>query len=161
MNGAVHVSATGAKIYFGRGNFDGWCVFLERLPGLAYAPRDTEYFTFFAVLGAATTPRTVYETFRKIYAITTSVTDPAASKLILSEAAKYQGHAAEAEIWFAVIYAAMIAEENKANSRLRKRIKHLGLHQLLMQNFSSTDAASWSRGKQWREIDAECKRLGF
>lgn len=35
------------------------------------------------------------------------------------------------EIWLNVLYAGMIAEENKENAVLGKRIKRLGMHQVL------------------------------
>jgi hypothetical protein len=157
----IHKSGVGTKVFFGKGKFDDWCVFLERPSENAYAPKDTEYFAFFSKLADATSAQTVYRSFQKIYALTTESLDPHVSQVIASEATKYGKHVEEAEVWFAVIYGGMVAEENKAYAKLKKRIKHLGLHQVLMQNFSVSDAANWSRGKPWREIDAECKRFGF
>jgi len=157
----IHISKAGAKIYFGRGKFDDWCVFLERPSAKAYAPLDTEYFTFFAELAQASSPKAVYTSFQKIYAVTNAIVNPTASKIIVAESEEYRGAANEAEIWFAVIYGGMIAEENKANAILKKRVKHLGLYQVLIQNLPVKDAANWSRGRKWREIDAECRRFGF
>ena len=60
-----------------------------------------------------------------------------------------------------VIYAAMVAEENKQFTRLGKRIKRLGVHQLLKEGLSPKEAANWSRGKAWRDLAAECEKRGF
>jgi hypothetical protein len=157
----IYSSETGAKIYFARGKFDSWCVFLERPAAKAYAPLDTEYFTFFKQLAKAYSPTEVYESFQKIYALTSAVLNPTVAKVIRAESLKYGFAASDAEIWLAVIYGGMVAEENKANAILKKRIKHLGLHQVLFQKLTVNEAASWSRGRKWREIDAECKRFGF
>lgn len=157
----IHKTKGGAKVFFGKGNFDSWCVFLERPSQPAYAPRDTEYFSFFLKLAKNTSAAAVYHSFRKIYARTTNELDDAVSKVITAQAEKYGDDAEEAEIWFAVIYGGMVAEENKRNAILKKRIKRLGLHQVLMQGVSVSDAANWSRGKRWQEIDRECQRLGF
>ena len=57
--------------------------------------------------------------------------------------------------------AAMISEERKAGTRLGKRIKMLGAYQALFCDMTIHEAANWSRGKGWREIDRECKKHGF
>ena len=67
----------------------------------------------------------------------------------------------EADTWFTIIYAGMIAEENKANTILKKRIKRLGMHQLLLENYKAEDAANFSRNKKWKELDAIMKQKGF
>ena len=55
----------------------------------------------------------------------------------------------------------MLAEENKAFTRLGKRIKRLGMHKLLIENETVADAANFMRGMGWRQIDAMCKERGF
>jgi len=55
----------------------------------------------------------------------------------------------------------MIAEERKANTRLGKRIKRLGIHALLMESVSVANAANFMRGMGWREIDRLCRERGF
>jgi len=67
----------------------------------------------------------------------------------------------EMDTWFTVIYAGMIAEENKANAILKKRIKRLGMHQLLLENFKSEEAANFSKNKKWQELDIIMKQKGF
>jgi hypothetical protein len=73
----------------------------------------------------------------------------------------YSNHVEEADIWFTVIYAGMIAEENKANAVLKKRIKRLGMYQLMIQNINPEVAANFSKGKNWRELDVLMKQYGF
>lgn len=56
---------------------------------------------------------------------------------------------------------AMVAENLKANTRLGKRIKRLGVHQLLFENRTVLDAANFMRGMGWREIAGMCEERGF
>ena len=65
------------------------------------------------------------------------------------------------DIWFTVIYAGMVAEENKAFAMLKKRIKRLGMHQVLVEGFDADYAAHFSRGKKWPELDSLMKQRGF
>jgi bifunctional pyridoxal-dependent enzyme with beta-cystathionase and maltose regulon repressor activities len=60
-----------------------------------------------------------------------------------------------------VIYAGMIAEENKKNAILKKRIKRLGIHQVLILNMPAREAAKFSYGRNWRELDAIMSTFGF
>ena len=73
----------------------------------------------------------------------------------------YGTAAEEMDIWFSIIYAGMIAEENKANAILKKRIKRLGMHQVLIEGLDPNLAANFSKGKKWKELDALMRERGF
>ena len=73
----------------------------------------------------------------------------------------YGSDAFEVKKWFTVIYAGMIAEENKAKAILKKRIKRLGMYQTLVEQMPAAEAAIFSKGKKWRELDNICRQLGF
>lgn len=60
----------------------------------------------------------------------------------------YQKDALEFDIWFSVIYLGMVAEEKKQNAVLKKRIKRLGMYQILFEKLSAEDAAFFSKGKK-------------
>ena len=70
-------------------------------------------------------------------------------------------HQALVEQWFVVIYAGMIAEENKQSAILKKRIKRLGMHQVLKLEYEPRIAANFSKGKKWRDLDEIMKPLSF
>lgn len=55
----------------------------------------------------------------------------------------------------------MIAENRKVNTRLGKRIKRLGVHEILIDNLTVNYAANNTRGIEWEEIDIMCKKRGF
>jgi 3-deoxy-D-manno-octulosonate 8-phosphate phosphatase KdsC-like HAD superfamily phosphatase len=73
----------------------------------------------------------------------------------------YNSDGVEMELWMNVIYAGMIAEENKENAILKKRIKRLGVHQVLIDNISPEKAAVFSKGKKWKELDEIMRMKGF
>lgn len=143
------------------GKFDEWCVYLTRPNQPKYAPTDTEYFNFFINLGKKFGYANVYKDFVSIYKLTNSRIDPAVLILIEKISQKYSNVKLECTIWFTVIYAGMVAEENKQNAILKKRIKRLAMHQILIDRLSADVAANYSYGKKWRELDREMKEKGF
>lgn len=157
----ILITLSGDEIYFESGKFDPWCVYLKRNGFKPYAPLDTEYFSFFYDLAKQTSTKMVYDVFVRIYSGTTGIVSSNVIEIIKNESKQFGEKSKEAEIWFGVIYGAMIAEENKKFAILKKRIKRLGLHQVLFGNMSINDAANWSKGKKWKEIDAECRGFGF
>jgi hypothetical protein len=71
-----------------------------------------------------------------IYNRTTKNVDSKVFELIAVISRFYDSDATEMELWLNVIYAGMIAEENKENAILKKRIKRLGMHQVLIEGIS-------------------------
>lgn len=148
-------------VEFDSGSFDNWCVYLTR-PGQArYAPRDTEYFFRLKQLGSIYGHKKIYDDFVAYYRYTSSNIDVKVLNLISQLANGYDNNAEEMDIWFSVIYAGMVAEENKTNAVLKKRIKRLGMHQVLMEGLDAVYAANFSKGKKWRELDEVMRQKGF
>ena len=54
-----------------------------------------------------------------------------------------------------------IAEENKEFTKLGKRIKRLGVHQVLKERMHYNEAANFSKGKKWKELNEICSSKGF
>ncbi|EIJ40950.1 hypothetical protein BegalDRAFT_0023 [Beggiatoa alba B18LD] len=151
----------GSTVVFDRGRFDDWCVYLHLPLKKRYAPSDTEYFTRLQQLATQHGAQSLYNDYVEIYAQTTAKIDSDVLTLILDVAEKYQEDALEIAIWFTVIYAGMVAEENKEKAILKKRIKRLGMYQTLIEQIDPKIAAHFSRGKKWRELDELCKTKGF
>ena len=143
------------------GKFDNWCIYLKRYNSRRYPPHDTEYFSVLQELGDKYGHKRIYDDFVKIYSATSKHIDNETLRLISVLSENYNADAEEIEIWFTVIYAGMIAEENKQYTRLGKRIKRLGMHQTLIDKLSPLIAANFSRGKAWRELDIIMKAKGF
>jgi len=158
----VHVTAGGASIYFDRGKIDDWCVYVQQSGQTTYAPRDLEYFSFLRSASERNgDAKFIYDMFCILYDLASQCISPAAGKLLRDISSEFGDSSVDAEIHLAVIYAAMIAEENKQYTALGKRIKRLGVHQLLLEGFSPAEAANWSRGKKAPALKEECKRRGF
>jgi hypothetical protein len=148
-------------VEFDNGHFDEWCVFLTRPGKPRYAPKDTEYFTILKNMGTRFGPAKIYNDFTQYYNLTTKKVDSTVLDLITTLSQEYETHTEEMDIWFTVIYAGMIAEENKANAILKKRIKRLGMHQVLLNNKDPDVAANFSKGRKWEELDKVMREKGF
>ena len=149
------------RIEFDTGSFDNWCVYVTK-PGLAkYAPTDIEYFSWLKqqsiIFGAAK----IFNDFISFYELTGKEIEITVLDKITYLSNDYGSVTEEANTWFTVIYAGMIAEENKTNAILKKRIKRLGMHQLLLENFTLEEAANFSKNKKWQELDLLMKQKGF
>lgn len=165
MSEEIKRFSDGSILEYGPGKFDKWCVYLTR-PGKNRAPpTDSEYFDDLVQLGTTYTNQTVYLDFEQLYILVRKARNisPTGHKLIESFSEKYGPDALRFEILFTILYAAMVAEEQKANTKLGAKIKRLGVHQILMDSppLDVITAASFSRGMGWREIEAECKKRGF
>lgn len=160
---SVHIKtiSDGSIIEFDKGSFDEWCVYLKRKGKPRYAPSDVQYFQELSDFAKVYGPNRIYSDFVKIY----SLTDSTLSSQILNDITKiartYIDNSIIFDIWFTVIYAGMVAEENKKHAILKKRIKRLGMHQVLIEKKSAEYAANFSKGKKWKELDVLMRSLGF
>lgn len=88
--------------------------------------------------------------------------DPAVLQHITDIAGFYEPlDTLEVDILFSILYMAMIAEEQKTNTRLGRRIKRLGVYYLLFEGADIHQAANFMRGMGWRDIAALCEKRGF
>lgn len=55
----------------------------------------------------------------------------------------------------------MVSEENYPGTRLGRRIKRLGIYELLFSERNVQDSANFMRGMSWKDIDFLCKERGF
>ena len=128
----LNTFSNGGFIEFDTGNFDDWCVYITKPGGERIAPSDVTYFSRLKKMGIKYGNQKIYDDFVVIFNRTSSKIDTDIFKLILILSRHYGKDALEIEIWFNVIYAGMVAEENKKNAILKKRIKRLGIHQVLI-----------------------------
>ena len=151
----------GSYLEFDRGSFDEWCVYVTTPDGVRRPPLDRNYFAFLKRLGAAFGTRRVYDDFVRVYEETEKHVDEQVFSLIAHIASGYPGWELRVEQVFSILYMAMIAEENKAGTRLGRRIKRLGVHCLLLEGMPVQEAADFTRGMAWRDIAAMCDERGF
>lgn len=150
----------GDKVEFASGRFDEWCVYIVRNGAGRRAPRDVEYFTYFHELGQRHSAEQVLEYVRAVYRVAARTINATSLGQIAERALNFGDESDEAEFWGTVLYSAMVAEENNPKP-LKKRVKMLGLHQLLVDRMAPEEAADWSRGRRFPELDAECRKRGF
>ncbi len=150
------------QVLFDTGKFDEWCVYIVESDGTKKAPFDVTYFTDLHNISHHYPDGKVYQDFVAIYNLTSRTVNPQILTLIDKIVFTYNiEHQVIAEQWFAVIYAAMIAEENKAKAVLKKRVKRLGMHQVLILGMPANEAAIFSYGKKWRDLDTIMRSYGF
>lgn len=152
----------GKKVVFATGKFDDYCVFVVDKYGNKDAPHDETYFRELQAISKTMGDDKVYRDFLLIYDKTWAVIDKNVLNLIEIISNSYPStHVEIVEQWFTVIYAGMVAEEMKQNARLRRRIKRLGMHQILVEDKTPEFSAKYSYDKSWFILDKEMKKLGF
>jgi len=151
----------GSFIEFDKGLFDDWCVYLTRRGGEKYAPRDEQYFDELKKYCCKYSKERIWTDFVKIYDVTSSEIDEEVLDRISEIASSYGEDSINIDVWFTVIYAGMVAEENKKYAKLKKRIKRLGMYQLLVDNETPSFAANFSKGMKWQELDMIMRSKGF
>jgi hypothetical protein len=150
------------KVVFDQGIFDQWCVYVVEFDGNRTPPHDTTYFAALKELSQCYPDNKIYDDFVRIYDQTTGKIDENVLTLIDEIVGTYSTeHQIIIEQWFAVIYGGMIAEEKKAGAILKKRIKRLGMYQVLVLNMSPNEAANFSRGKKVAVLSPLMKSYGF
>lgn len=160
----VNLRYSDSKVIFDKGNFDNYCVYIVKKDDSRTPPKDIDYFNSFRELHQSNSNLNIYQDFVKVYDNTGKKFEQSTIDLIDNivinsgldgkDKKVYEGY-------LVVIYMAMIAEENKKYTRLGKRIKRLGMYNLLIENMDATSAANNSRGKNWQELDKEMKARGF
>lgn len=161
MSQIIKKFSDGSLLKFGQGKFDQWCVYHVDQNDLPSAIKDITIFSNLQRVGQTMGAAKVYSDFVKIYDLTDKSFSPAVIKEIEGIACDYGNHHITFDFLLTVLYAVMIAEENRAKSRLYKRIKRLGVHQLLVENYTPEQAANFSKGMPWTKISDECQARGF
>ena len=151
----------GSYLEYDRGSFDDWCVYLTKTDGTRKPPRDIDYFQQLKNLSNTYGSDRVYDDYVKVYELTGKSVDDNVLNEISEISNKYGEDSLEVDIIFSILYMAMIAEENKAFTKLGKRIKRLGIYKLLIENNSVQQSANFMRGMGWREISDLCNERGF
>jgi hypothetical protein len=149
----------GKSLGFCSGTFDEWCIYVEH-PSYPRYPTDEWYFSLAKCWTEQHGPQKVYEHFVWVYERTTKTFDLEVSRGIDALAQQYSDPL-EFTIIMHILYLGMIAEENKAHTRIGKGIKRLGMHELLIYDEEPKVAAHSTRGVEWRVIADRCREAKF
>lgn len=154
-----------ACVEFGHGKFDDFCVYYKPEQNSApKTPKDTGYFNALLSLSKKYGTEMVYKDFVNLYNMTDNDTKPEVIAEIQRMSLKYRNHPRHPFAFcvvFTILYFTMVAEENKENAILKKRIKRLGVHMVLIDGVPSDVAANFSKGKNWRTLSDICRSKGF
>ena len=161
MGQMVKTFQDGSFVEYGKGSFDEWCVYLTDIGGERKPLKDVEYFQQLTNIAEKYGKDRVYKDFVDIYDKTGKKIDEKVLKHITEVASTYAGNELLMDQLLSILYMTMIAEENKRNTRLGKRIKRLGVHVLLLEGKPVYEAAYFLNGKKWHEIDVLCKERDF
>jgi len=142
----------GTSIAFDAGNFDNWRVSIYRDDNYEGSPREVDFLIHLKTLDADIAWKYVKETYDKI-SVDLEPTD-------IKPSIPPDSRLGTIKMFWALAMT-MYAEERRVGYILGKRIKLLGIHQLLKENFSPVEVSNWSRGKKWRELNEECKKRGI
>lgn len=149
-------------VYYAKGKFDEYCVYIKEKYSAAKAPKDIDYFQYFIDISKKYGCEKIYSDFCKIYDKTTGNIDETILSFITEISKLYEVEdMLQVDKWFTVIYLGMVAEEKKANAVLKKKIKRLGFHQIMLEGFTAQDAANYSRGQKAATLLQECQKRGF
>lgn len=144
----------GFSLFFATGRFDDWLVWLEWPEGAKRLALDDTW--CFQKMAKWEDKAGAYERFVLVYDRTSHEVDSTVLEFIDQIAVSKQ----EA-IVLAVLYGKMVAEENKQGAVLKKRIKRLGVYQVLMLGMNPVRAANFSRGKKVYELEPLMEQYGF
>lgn len=157
----IKTFSNGIGVKFDKGRIDAWRVCLIDSKGVKFVPKDSFYFSKLKELADDYGVDRVYDDFVEIY----DVTGKDVSKKVLSAiddtAEGYGKDSLKANVAFTLLYLTMIAEENRENTKLGRRIKRLGAYELLKKERPLDDAMSFMKHMTWREIADLCEERGF
>lgn len=152
---------TGYKIFFAKGNFDSWCVYVKYLPSKSdlWVPLDREYFLWIRNLANKYGYDEVYNDFKRVYEDVDEDFNPERCLFVCMEIDK--NYQEDTSYWWIIFYMTMVAECKKKNTKLKKRIKNLGVYNILFDKWDIDYVTTYMRNKGWRELDILMKERGI
>lgn len=161
MGRTIWTFTTGYSLEFDRGQFDDWCVYEVSPNGQRVAPRDVDYFRELLAVSTEYGRQRLYDDFVIVFdASGPKVTDESVG-VVVEVSTRYGDDEEKLKRLLLILHMGMVAENVKKNTRLGKRIKRLGVHDLLLESGEVAHAAHFMRGLGWREIDVLCRARGF
>ena len=146
-------------IYFDKGKFDKYCVYINGRNKFRYAPTDDVYFNWIRILAKQYGNLQVWNDFCTIYDIVdTGETENEVLSIIKNIDLHYND---DTILWWLIFYMTMLAECKKENTILKKRIKKLGVYNILFDEYSIDYVIQYMKGNNWRYLDNLMKERGI
>lgn len=162
MGRLVKTFTDGSFLEYGRGKIDDWCVYMINQSGVRKAPLDIDYFREVKAFAEKYGADRIYNDFVFIYDRTTRNIDDDVLLQITQLVNQYDAQdSLNVEKLYITLYMAMTAEENYPRTKLGRKIKRLGIYEMLYGGRKPEDAAHFMIGMGWRDIAALCQERGF
>lgn len=136
-------------------------VLITRADGCRYACNLLQCLMHLKKLGKIHGCRVIYDDFVVIYNRTGNTVNPDVLKIIGLLSNHYKADAIEAEVWFNLLYASMVADESTGSDSSKKRLMRLSMHHVLLDDVSAEVAVNFSKGIPWPSLDRLMKAKGF
>ncbi len=95
----------------------------------------------------------VFADFNKVYNLVDYYYDEDEAYNLIKNISDQYPRKVKTEHWWCLFYMTMVAEERKENSILGKRIKRLGVYNVLFDKYSAKYTARYMRGMNWQDLD--------
>lgn len=148
------INETGLKIYYSKGRKDNWLVNYETVDGAVTHPIDKNYFRWTLELASQYGKDNVWDSFNSIYYSVKknrwmNEDRELCKRACIKEASKYDEPTLK--LWI-TYYMTMLAEENMPRAILGKRIKRLGVYNILWDEYTLDYVCSYMRDMGWMEL---------
>ena len=147
------------EVNIATGRFDKWCYYLTYNKKKKTIPLDKDYFQWILYLSKKYGVDQVYSDFLIVYEAADEIFDEDECYSICSEVDKH--YEEDTTHWWVIYYMTMVAECKKKNAILKKRIKHLGVYNILFDGYDVDYVTKYMRGKGWRYLDKLMKERGI
>lgn len=158
MSKPIKEFLNGGRMMYVKGRFDAWMLDCKGVEYLSRFPRDEEIFELVISLAKQYGPANLLGEFNWIFWMTDSILSSTTLRYIESRGKIY---GQKFEIVFTFLYLSMVAEENKTHAPLGKRMKMLGIYQVLIEGADPFYASQFSKGKKVQELNEEMRKRGF
>lgn len=152
------------SIYFSEGSFDNYCVYVNEVPSVfRHAMKDKEYFNWILLLSKQYGVNQVWDDFCDIYDnVSMNPDDKVNPKEIMLKVVNIDMHYTEDTIkWWLVFYMTMVAECKKKYAILKKRIKKLGVYNVLIDGWNINYVVEYMKNMHWTELNELMKERGI
>ena len=154
------ITNTGYEFYFDEGKFDKFCVHcINHRTGKKWFALDKEYLSWIKRLSNRYNVDLVYSDFVRLYDFVQKDYDLEGVIGLIEELDSHYHNSTQK--WWVVFYMTMVAEENKDGAILGKRIKRLGVYNVLFDGYSVDYTAKYMNGMNWVKLDELMVCRGF
>ena len=136
--------------WFGEGNIDEWCVYCVKPNHKTWFAYDHEYLSWIRKMGKFHGEKKVYDSFVRIYDSVSYDFNMDDGYEVVCDVSKDYRKTDHFWCWF---WMTMVAEERKENAILGKRIKRLGVYNMLFDKYKLQHVTSYMVGMKWYDLE--------